>query len=531
MTLGTSNKSRSFYSAFVATFVSLALAHQAGAAEPLVFWASDPVQPGQTVQVSGSGFAEVDRVEVSRLDDSAADLKKSAATQAEILGKSENTLSFVLPAQFQTGVFSVSAQSGADRAVFQINAPDIYWSQGDRGTAVTPGGWLRISGRNIAIKDGSVAQLTSTDGKATEIRATTPDMWSATYPIPESLKTGVYQVKLWNGAGDLSAWRDAGKIVVEASAPTDRPVMELFANQPDAPSNNDTARINASLQALSRRGGGTLLLHYGVYRFTDSLTIPDGVSLKGEGSGLVTLIWKDADTPPDSLIQGVRDFAVEDLTIYAQRHFHIVKGGLDLASGATVGQNITIRNVIVRASAFTGHLQKDQLRERLEPMQRHRRDGVVGLLLGGRNIRVEGCDILTSMRPIVLTQTAGAYVTNNTFRNGRLGWYGISAPDGVIFENNRIVGHDMQAAGGGINTFDGPFARNVLIRHNSFETILGWDREAMTSDGPGGYYRGAVTVTSPNTVKIANPEGLGTRKDGNWTGPVFLCCKGAVWAY
>jgi len=58
MTLGISNKSRSFYSAFAATFVSLALAHQAGATEPLVFWASDPVQPGQTVQVSGSGFAE-----------------------------------------------------------------------------------------------------------------------------------------------------------------------------------------------------------------------------------------------------------------------------------------------------------------------------------------------------------------------------------------------------------------------------------------------------------------------------------------
>ena len=44
----------------------LSLASQAVAA-PAVFWASDPVQPGQTVVVIGEGFGEKPKVEISRL--------------------------------------------------------------------------------------------------------------------------------------------------------------------------------------------------------------------------------------------------------------------------------------------------------------------------------------------------------------------------------------------------------------------------------------------------------------------------------
>ena len=41
-------------------------------AAPTVFWASDPVQPGQTVVVIGEGFGEKPKVEIIRLPDGAA---------------------------------------------------------------------------------------------------------------------------------------------------------------------------------------------------------------------------------------------------------------------------------------------------------------------------------------------------------------------------------------------------------------------------------------------------------------------------
>jgi hypothetical protein len=510
-------------------FVSTALLFSASSATtqepPKVFWASDPVLPGQAVQINGAGLAEIETVAISRQEDEIDGRDAKPTESAEIIAKSDAALTFVIPEHLESGVFSVTIKSVSGETIFQLNAPDVYWLKGDRGTATDTNGWLRVSGRNIALNDKATVRLKAPDGTEINLNVASPDLWSATFSVPPAIKPGHYEARLWNGAGNALAWRDIGTVTIVPSLSTDKPVMELSASQPDRPDNDDAARVNASLQALSRRGGGTLMLRPGVYRFTKSLTVPDGVALKGEASGLVTLIWKDSETPPDSLIQGVRDFSVENLTIYAQRHFHIIKGGFDLASGEVTGSNIAIRNVIIRASAFTGHLQKDEPRQRFEPMLRYRRDGVVGLLIGGSNIRIEGCDVLTSMRPVVVTKAKGAYVYGNIFRNGRIGWVGISAPDGVIFENNRIIGSDLQATGGGINTFDGAFARNVLIRNNSYETIFGWDREAMTSDGPGGYYHGNVAAAGVS-VTLSDMAGLGTLKDYDWRDAGLFVLKG-----
>ena len=42
-------------------------------AAPTVFWASDPVQPGQTVVVIGEGFGEKPKVRITRLPVDTAD--------------------------------------------------------------------------------------------------------------------------------------------------------------------------------------------------------------------------------------------------------------------------------------------------------------------------------------------------------------------------------------------------------------------------------------------------------------------------
>ncbi|SMF51084.1 Right handed beta helix region [Xaviernesmea oryzae] len=507
---------------------ALGLSGPAAADAPHIFWASDPVKPGQTVQVSGMGLAAVEKVEVARLIDHAEDRTASRPEpeKAEVLAKSDSSLSFILPKHFAPGVFSVTLRSEDATSSFQLNAPDIYWVQGDRGPAATPGGWLRLSGRNMAVTDRAVAKLIGEDAKEIRLNVAGPDIWSASFPIPDDAPAGSYRVHLWNGAGDASAWRDAGTIEIEPGAQTERPVMELFSNQPDSADHDDTARINAAMGALHKRGGGTLLLHYGIYRLTGTLEIPEGVVLKGESNDLVTLIWKDTETPPGALIEGVRDFSVEDMTINAFRHFDIIKGGFDPLSGKASGRNVAVRRVIVRASSFLGRMTDEDAAQRLQAMRGHRQSGVVGLLLGGSNIVVEDCDILSSMRPFLLMGPKGARLTGNTFRTGRRGWYSISGPDGVLFENNRIIGTDLQASGGGINTLEGYVsARNVLIRNNRFETMYGNDREAMTSDGPGGYYSGPLTAVLDRSVWI-DPAGPGVLKDRNWEGAGLFVVKG-----
>ncbi|MBA3042933.1 MAG: right-handed parallel beta-helix repeat-containing protein [Alphaproteobacteria bacterium] len=504
----------------------LMLGGTAGAA-PTVFWASDPVKPGQTVQLTGIDLDRVEAVEVSRLSDAigGTGTVDPLPRPAEVLSKTENTLSFVVPSGLEPGVYSATLTSTEAPVVVQLNAPDVYWIQGDRGPAASAGGWLRISGRNIALNELATVRLTASDGREVDIKVEKPDPWSASFLMPADLSPNIYSVRLWNGRGGATAWREAGKIEVETVASTDRPEMELSSRQPDGPDNDDTVRINASLAALGKRGGGALKLKYGNYRLSGSLHIPDGVSLTGESRDLVTLIWKDTETPPQALITGYRDVAVEDLTINAERHRHIIKAGFSIDPSGADGRDISIRRVTIRASSFLRHLEADEPGKRLEAMRQHTKTGVVGLLLAGSNVVVEDCDILTSMRPFVLTRPVGARISGNTFRIGRRGWYGISAPDGVLFENNRIVGADLQASGGGINTFGGPSARNVLVRNNIFETLYGWDRESLTTDGAGGYYRGPITPRSGNMVEL-RADGLGVSADRNWEGAGLFVLKG-----
>ncbi len=495
------------------------------ATTPTIFWASDPVKPGQTVQLTGAGLDAVRSVEVTTLSNQPDITVKGVAESAQILAKSPATLSFLLPAKMASGVFSVTLDAGDASLTFQLNAPDVYWTQGDKGFSATPGGWLRLSGRNMALTENAIVKITSSEGKETALPVSAPDSWSAAFPLPESLAIGSYRARLWNGSGDASTWRDVGSIEIEARSRTDLPVMKLYSNHPDNLDHDDTGRINASMGALARRGGGTLFLHAGIYRLTGTLQIPDGVALKGEANDLVTLIWKDTENPPDALMEGIRNFSVADLTINAERHFHIIRGGFDPVSAEPVGTNITVKGVIIRASSFLRHMKNDEPLKRLEAMQNKVRTGVAGLLLGGSNIVVEGCDVLSSMRPLVLVKPVAARVAGNTLRTGRRGWYGISGPDGVIFENNRIIGNDLQASGGGINTFGGSFARNVLVRNNRFETMYGWDREAMTSDGAGGYYRGRL-VDVRDASATMDPVGLGTLQEKDWKGAGLFVLKG-----
>ncbi|MBP1851491.1 hypothetical protein [Rhizobium halophytocola] len=480
------------------------------------------------MQLAGADLADVTDVEVTRLADQAdgTESDQAAAVKAGILEASATGLTFVLPADLQPGVFSVRLQSASGSSVMQLNAPDIYWTQGDQGEAGTPGGWLRVSGRNIALGGDAILRLTSPSGQALDLRPDSPDPWSAQFAVPATMPRGRYAASLWNGNGDRTAWRRAGTVTIAPPAARQQPVLTLRPIRP-ARGRDDARRINAALLGLANRGGGTVLLEPGTYWLEAALRMPKGVGLKGTSRSGVTLFWRDSQMPPEAMIAGTGDFSVETLTISAGRHYDIVRGGLDdgLQPLPDV-RNIVLRDVTIRASAYLGHLTPQERERRLSDMQRHVKDGAAALRLAGADLVVDGCDIASSMRSVVLVRPRAARLSGNVFRNGARGWYGISGADGVLVEHNRFIGADLQASGGGVNTLDGSNSiRNLLFRGNRFEAIYGLDREALTSDGPGGFFRGTVAVESAGDITL-DKGSFGNLAQRPWAGSGLFVLAG-----
>ena len=135
-------------------FLVLAVAPPA-AGVPVVFWASDPVRSGETAMVLGDGFGEKPSVEVVRLEDGpAAGPSRDPAAwpgggrEAEVLQASDQSVKFVLPLGAKSGVFAYRITSPVGTAVGLLNRPDVWWAQGGVGTAASPGGWVRVFGKN-----------------------------------------------------------------------------------------------------------------------------------------------------------------------------------------------------------------------------------------------------------------------------------------------------------------------------------------------------------------------------------------------
>ncbi|MCK1294838.1 glycosyl hydrolase family 28-related protein [Bradyrhizobium sp. 30] len=481
---------------FTASFVSWG-----AKAEPTIFWNSDPISPGETVLVVGNDLAGVKQVQIRRLanDPDHLSARDSKSFEVEPAQVGDNSLKFVVPRSIGEGAYSFSF-TGTSSTSYQLNEPSVYWLQGDQGDVSGVEGWVRILGRNIARTSETRLTFRSADGSETiDLRPISFNLWNASFSLPPSLSAGQYTVRLWNGNGDSGTGRELGVWRVEAmpSPPTLSLNPKDFGAVGDG-KHDDTASVKEALLALSRSGGGTLTFPRGYYKITEGLELPPHVKLKGEDRSFVRILWPELQSPPFALIEGKSDFVIEDLTIFSANHNHIISGGFAPHSNIAnpEAQNIAVRRVTIRASMYRGHLTPEESVKRLSGALQFSTGGPDTIRLSGRNVTIEDSDLYGSGRSFYLKQARGAYIARNKFYNGRLGWYSISGADGVIFEENQVLGADLQSTGGGINTLSTPeaFGQNVIFLHNRFEMMNGWDREALTSDGPGGCYYGPIDV-------------------------------------
>ena len=130
-------------------------------------------------------------------------------------------------------------------------------------------------------------------------------------------------------------------------------------------------------------------------------------------------MFDNFDTPPWALIQGSSHFALRDLTIYAAEHRHVIAS--ETRRDVEERGFITIERVRVRALALLGHVSTEQIGEKYRDASLKYNNDT--LRLGGEAIRIVDSDFYGSGRSLALYDPHGAYVAQNQFYNGRIGWY------------------------------------------------------------------------------------------------------------
>ena len=504
-------------------------------AAPSIFWASDPVQPNDTVLLAGEDLNEVDAVEVARLPDASPNQPAAAAGPLETwqtivpLQKTARAIKFVLPAAWQNGVFACRLKAGAARSRrVLINAPTPWWMQADAGedeaqaAAVgTPGGWLRIFGKCLSLSGSSPSGsspsgsspsgssrilLRDKDGHGVWLKAAGTDGYALLASLPRDLKPGKYLVLVHNGCGGVGGVRLGGTLSVRAAQPWPAQVfnvMDFYGAQAQAegdktqdkgsPTPDRTEAIKAALARAKANGGGVVFFAPGKYAFQGELQVPPRTILKGAGEGTVAIRWgkggfaldggssarrlQDADEAvPGSLISGSA-FALEDLSLYLPRHYQ---------TGIASGDGFGMQRVRVRVDRYwqrSGERENDVL------------------MRIGSHCRVLDCDILAQGVAISFGRGRDEIIARNTIAAGK-SHLALEHCDGAIVEDNQLDSLDPTAY---INLANE--GRNLYYARNTQRSLFAQQSDfSLTFDGNGSAYLGGASAAGSELTLLKEPK-------------------------
>ena len=480
-------------------------------ADPVVFWASDPVRPDGAVLTTGSGFGDTPTVEMTRLAESEIGVPPAIAfawpgneMKVETFQAADRSVKFIVPSTYSPGVFAYRITGPAGKTLGLLNRPVIWWTQGDLGTATSPGGSLRVFGKNLGW-DGKKTHKTMVllRGPQEVLLPGIADCYEATVVLPQTLPVGEYQAFVHNGCGGRAAWSDPIRICVEKAKDWPKTVFDVrqFGGVGDG-GKDDMGAVQAALAAAKKNGGGVVYFPRGRYLVTGMLTIPRFTVLRGEKREWVNILWPDMPKPPETLIRGTNSFGCEEITFYCNNYKTFLTSDVE---GKDAG-NVFLRRLRVRANVYRGHKTKP------EEVDRRYRKAVTAdfgayylVVSGGRNVEVTDCDLSSSGCVINLMRPQGARIERNIIGIGRWGSSLVFGGDGLIIADNQYVGNDLQSwgAAGGLGFGN---LRHVCIRRNSFSQEYGGDREPITSDASGSLYCGVPTTSDPTSITLALPE-------------------------
>ena len=363
------------------------------------------MNPGDMVTVTGENLGKtVSGIEIMQLDDvrdasnasyigeqsfqsKAAEggatptWNDSLAQTLEIKQKTATSVKFVIPETFSKGVYAVKLKAtykGAisnitgltvDDVIIYINNPYIQFTVSDEGKTATPGGWIRAQGSNVAlVQDVTKLSAVITNGTYTRTLGITElydDEYSVKISVPKDVPYGTYNLMVYNGYGDNTAWSEPAEITVGAS-PRDSWSTTVFNVQDEKygakgdSTTNDTAAIISALIDAAENGGGVVYLPRGIYRVTNTLTIPENVVFKGDGIENTKIIytptnWMMGDAP-NAYVQFTSNVAIENMAFYGVRHKHIfsIIANKTVSGTKMTSENVYIKNVYLHLQETTG---------------------------------------------------------------------------------------------------------------------------------------------------------------------------------
>ncbi len=320
---------------FLVPAVSATFAAPAG---PVVFWASDSLEPGNAVLFYGGGLAGVRQVRVWPLanDDALPAARPLTAPEgAQVrpaLQAVEGSLKFILPESLAPGVYAAQVTGGTPVV---LNRPVTWFIQpehlqpGLRQNQAAPGSAVQIVGKDFLLPhDQGKPRLvlrTADGGAWREVALTKAEKFSLRATLPADLSVGSYELRVSNGFGGASGWSDP--LDVEIKQPDLWPanvfnVKDFGAKGDDV--TDDTAAIRSALDAARKNGGGVVYLPWGTYRLKDWISLPPRTILRGDERDATVLKWPEdepatvADFTP-AAVYGEGSYGVENLTFIARK--------------------------------------------------------------------------------------------------------------------------------------------------------------------------------------------------------------------
>jgi len=511
---------------------------------PSVFWASDPVQPGETVLLRGGNFTRLEElvaVELVRLEDDEPDAvlfipqtspsgsspesiradrtvafewpDNAQRYRLDVMHPGDQSAKFILPEELDLGIYAVRTlgDGGSTGPAVLLNEPDLWWVQGDAGLEATPGGWLRLFGTSLAVSDRTprvAIERIGADGSVGELSdlaVEVIDEFSLKVALPADLELGEYLVYVHNGYGGNCAWSIPERVVVKESQLWPQTVYNVRDFGATGKGTvDDTQAFRAALQRAAENGGGIVYVPRGRYRLTGALQIPEYTVLRGESRETATVFWLDfaTEAPPAELIRGNTYFAIEDITFYAERYLHFITGN----------GNVRIQRLTVRANTYKGLPSYEEMDKRFRETM-HLSAGSPAhnsflLKLFGPNIQIIDNDMLGSASGLWLESASGAFVSGNTIRLGRKGKNGTVDCSHLIFEDNVVMGADLMSAEGIHYTWSHEYSYTA---RNVFTGLYGNHREAFSTDGGGGSYYTSILRADRTSFTVSDLGGVPPR--------------------
>lgn len=489
------------------------------AEEPAVFWASDPILPGETALIQGHAFTDDVVVE-------AAPSPGAALRKLELLQRDAQCLKALLPAEWAPGAYPLQVRTAAGCAAWLLNRPHTIWWVGDQGRRQTPGGRFRVCGRNLCGDRAGVRVRLEGPGTV-EAVIEKAEPYSLAAVLPAGVLPGEYALRVHNGWGGEAGWSEAVPFTVAPAATWPQRVFNVrdFGAAGNGIA-DDTAAAQAALAAAGANGGGIVFFPRGRYELRGTLNMPRFTVLRGERREWVELLWPDLPKRV-VLVRGTNSFGLEEITLAARNY---ADGILSDDGTKPDAGNTFLRRVRLRLVRYLGRIDQEEAHRRwCESVAHETKDcaeveGSITLQLGGENVEVTDCDLYGSGRSLVLAVVRGGRVTGNRIFNGRIGWYCISGPDGLIFENNEITGADLMSTGGSLNTFcDWRSCHHLYFAHNRIRSIFAHDREAITSDGGGGSHAGPIESAEGTRLVLSETHSVIPAQEGrHWHLEVWL---------